>query len=323
MSARYVRTEFSALGDQSGCQEYQVRFIKNMKYCDFIIRGQEANKSWQNAFSKVFVQSNFHEKYNAIKMIGKGSFARVYLVENKETKEQFAVKAFAKEYLMSQPKGKESLVNEIDLMRELKHPNIIEFIELHESNNSVYVVMELSTGGEVYLLVAKMEHLSIRQIQKIIFDILSALRYLASKGIMHRDLKLENLILKNESGIDGNQIKIVDFGLASKCDIPAYLFRRCGTPGYVAPEIINSSSRDTTKFSPNVDVFSAGVIFYTIFIGKSPFSGKNFQDVLEQNKECQINLDHKKFIKYPQVRDLLEKMLNKNGLQRISAVEAL
>ena len=84
---------------------------------------------------------------------------------------------------------------------------------------------------------------------------------------MHRDLKLENLILKNESEIDENQVKIVDFGLASKCDVPEYLFRRCGTPGYVAPEIINSSSKDTTKFSPSVDVFSAGVILYTIFMG--------------------------------------------------------
>lgn len=108
------------------------------------------------------------------------------------------------------------------------------------------------------------------------YDILSGLNYLASKGIMHRDLKLENLILKNESDIDGNSVKIVDFGLASKCDIHSYLFRRCGTPGYVAPEIINSSSKDTTKFTPVVDVFSAGVILFTIFIGSSPFSGKNF-----------------------------------------------
>lgn len=324
MSTKYMRTEYTLVGDSSNpTPEHQVRFIKNMKYCDFIIKGKDSYKNWVNAYSKVFIQSNFHEKYNAIKMIGKGSFARVYLVENKDTLEQFAVKAFAKEYLLSQQKGKESLVNEIDLMRELQHPNLIQFIELHESKNSVYLVLELLKGGELYNQVTMMKHLSIRQIQKIMFDILSGLSCLASKGIMHRDLKLENLILKNESDIDGNQVKIVDFGLASKCDVPNYLFRRCGTPGYVAPEIINSSTKDTSKFSPSVDVFSAGVILYTIFMGQSPFSGKNFQDILEQNKECQISLENKKLVKYPQVKDLLEKMLNKYPSQRISAMEAL
>ena len=103
MSTKYMRTEYSLVGDASGpTAEYQVRFIKNMKYCDFVIRGKESYKNWASAFSKTFIQSNFHEKFNAIKMIGKGSFARVYLVENKETLEQFAVKAFAKEYLLSQ-----------------------------------------------------------------------------------------------------------------------------------------------------------------------------------------------------------------------------
>jgi serine/threonine protein kinase len=95
-------------------------------------------------------------------MIGKGSFARVYLVENKETLEQYAVKAFAKEYLLSQQKGKESLMNEIDLMRELNHPNLINFIEIHESKNSVYLVLELLKGGELYNQVSMMKHLSIR-----------------------------------------------------------------------------------------------------------------------------------------------------------------
>lgn len=156
-----------------------------------------------------------------------------------------------------------------------------------------------------------MKHLNIKQVQKIMFDILSGLSHLSLKGIMHRDLKLENLILKNDGDIDNNTVKIVDFGLSSKCDVEAYLFWRCGTPGYVAPEIINSSSKDTTKFTPQVDVFSAGIILYTIFMGQSPFSGKNFQDILEQNKDCQISLDNKKLIKFPQVRDLLEKMLNK------------
>jgi len=72
-----------------------------MKYCDFLIKGEENLHAWSSAFSKVFIQSNFHEKFTAIKMIGKGSFARVYLVEDKESLQKFAVKAFSKEYLLS------------------------------------------------------------------------------------------------------------------------------------------------------------------------------------------------------------------------------
>lgn len=103
MPTKYMRTEYTSIGDPSqALYDFQVRFIKNLKYCDFIISGKEKFKIWSDAFSKVFIQSNFHEKFNAIKMIGKGSFAWVYLVENKETMKQFAVKAFAKEYIFSQ-----------------------------------------------------------------------------------------------------------------------------------------------------------------------------------------------------------------------------
>lgn len=94
---------------------------------------------------------------------------------------------------------------------------------------------------------------------------------------MHRDLKPENMILKDLSDLEENQLKIVDFGLSSYCDVSEYLFKRCGTPGYVAPEIINSNSKENTKFTTKVDIFSAGIIFYILFIGKSPFKGKSFQ----------------------------------------------
>ncbi len=101
-------------------------------------------------FAKIFIQSNFHLKYDAIKMIGKGSFARVYLVEENETKKQFAVKAFSKEYLKNQSKGRKSLINEIEIMRDLNHKNCMKLWEVHESSNSIYLVMELLKGGELF-----------------------------------------------------------------------------------------------------------------------------------------------------------------------------
>lgn len=112
-------------------------------------------------------------------------------------------------------------------------------------------------------------------------SLLSGLGYLQSKNIMHRDLKPENMILKSKNYFENLDLKIVDFGLSSFCDEKDYLFKRCGTPGYVAPEIINSSSKDSVKFSPKVDIFSAGVIFYILLTGKAAFRGKTFQEILK------------------------------------------
>lgn len=94
-------------------------------------------------------------------MIGKGSFARVYLVENKQTQEKFAVKAFSKEYLLSQSKGKESLVNEIKIMRDLNHEYIMQLQEIHESKNSIYLVLELLEGGELFNQISSKKKLTI------------------------------------------------------------------------------------------------------------------------------------------------------------------
>lgn len=100
-------------------------------------------------------------------MIGKGSFARVYLVEDKITKENFAVKAFSKEYLLSQAKGKESLINEIHIMKKVKHKNIMELKEIHESKNSIYLVLELLEGGELFSYISSKKKLSLESIRNL------------------------------------------------------------------------------------------------------------------------------------------------------------
>jgi len=130
-------------------------------------------------------------------------------------------------------------------------------------------------------------------------DLLQGLKYLASLNIMHRDLKPENMILEDKGELQSTRLKIVDMGLASDCDKNPYLFNRCGTPGFVAPEIINSNSDEYTAYTPKVDVFSAGVIFYIMLIGKSPFKGSSFSEILDLNREAKINFDLKIFNKNP------------------------
>lgn len=322
MDTAWVRVEY-ILEENDKEKRYCIRFIRNMKYCDFWVSDEKLFKEWKRYLSRVFIQSDFHLKFNAMKMIGKGSFARVYLVEDKETKLKYAVKAFSKEYLLSQSKGKESLMNEIEIMQAVKNPYIMNLEELHESKNSIYLVLELLEGGELFNYISSKNAISLADIHRVMRCLLDALAYLADKKIMHRDLKPENMILKEKDKLENCTLKLVDFGLATVADVPEYLFKRCGTPGYVAPEIINAPSNENIHYSPKCDVFSAGIIFYILITGKSPFDGKSFQEILNQNKACKIDFKNPKLHKHPHVVNLLQRMLDVNPATRLSARESL
>jgi serine/threonine protein kinase len=167
-------------------------------------------------------------------------------------------------------------MNEIEIMQVIKHPNIMNLEEVHESKNSIYLVLELLEGGELFNHISGKNNISIGEIGHVMLNLIEALAYLAHKKIMHRDLKPENMILKEKDKLENSTLKFVDFGLSTKCDIQEYLFKRCGTPGYVAPEIINAPSNENIHYTPKCDVFSAGIIFFILLTGKSPFDGKSF-----------------------------------------------
>ena len=324
MNTSWVRCDYiTTKGDKPGETNYCIRFIRNMKYTDLWTTDEAHFKDWRQQLNKVFLQCDFHSKFNTIKMIGKGSFARVYLVENKETKERLAVKAFSKEYLLSQPKGKDSLINEIEIMQKLKHSYIMNLEEIHESKNSVYLVLELLEGGELLNYISSKESLSYRDYWKVMKCIMEALAYMNEKGIMHRDLKPDNMILKEKNKLESCTLKLVDFGLATQCDIPEYLFKRCGTPGFVAPEVINAPSNENIHYTPKCDVFSAGVIFYILLTERSPFDGKSFKEILQKNKQCKIDFKNPKLKKNKAALDLLQRMLETDPEKRISAKESL
>jgi len=175
----------------------------------------------------------------------------------------YAVKAFTKEGIIISNKqnAKPSMLNEIDIMRSLDHENIIKLYEVHETENSIYLVLELIQGKSLQDALKKSsfkEEYSEVKIVNMIRSILDALSYCASKGIMHRDLKPDNILLDKES-----KIKIADFGLATLIDLPEYIFKKCGTPGYIAPEVFKYDPKNpVTAYDDKCDVFSAGCIFY-------------------------------------------------------------
>lgn len=324
METLWVRCDYiTSKNDRTGDINYCIRFVRNMRYTDLWTTDESHFNDWRRNLNKVFVQCDFHTKYNTIKMIGKGSFARVYLVENKETKERLAVKAFSKEYLLSQPKGRDSLINEIEIMQKLKHPYIMNLEEIHESKNSVYLVLELLEGGELLNYISTKESLTYKDYWKVMKCIIEALAYMTEKRIMHRDLKPDNMILKEKNKLESCTLKLVDFGLATQCDVQEYLFKRCGTPGFVAPEVINAPSNENIHYEPKCDIFSAGVIFYILLTERSPFDGKSFKEILQKNKACKIDFKNPKLKRNKAALDLLQKMLEVDPEKRVSAKDAL
>lgn len=151
-------------------------------------------------------------------------------------------------------------------MRRLNQENLVKLFETYETQNSIYFVLDMLKGGELLGRV-KSSPLSAPNLQKLMYNLLKALVHLHSRRCVHRDLKPENLLLKEKE--NDTDIVIADFGLASFLN-EEVLFKRCGTPGFVAPEILMYKEGDPF-YDEKCDVFSAGVIFYVLLTGKQPF----------------------------------------------------
>jgi len=153
------------------------------------------------------------------------------------------------------------MLNEIDIMRALDHENVIKLYEVHETEKSIYLVLELIQGKSLQDVLKRStfkEEYNEVKIVNMIRSILDALAYLASKGIMHRDLKPDNILIDKDG-----KVKIADFGLATFIDVPEYIFKKCGTPGYIAPEVFKYDQKNAaTNYDHQCDVFSAGCILF-------------------------------------------------------------
>lgn len=165
--------------------------------------------------------------------------------------------------MLTQTKGRESLINEMNIMRKCQHPNLLKLYEVYESENSIYFVLEMLEGGELFARLASKIYYDEEKISKLINNLLSALEHLHKQKIIHRDIKPENILLKSkESDTD---IVIADFGLATEINVlEKILFKRCGTPGFVAPEVLNYDEKKVPFYDDKCDIFSVGVIFYIL-----------------------------------------------------------
>lgn len=202
------------------------------------------------------------KKYSKGRFLGKGGFARVYEFLSLDSKQISAGKMISKASL-TKSRARQKLMSEIKIHRSLNHSNIVRFEHFFEDSENVYILLELCTNQTLSELIRRRKRLTELEVQCYTFQVISALKYLHAHRVIHRDIKLGNLFLSEKM-----EIKVGDFGLATKLEFDGERKRTiCGTPNYIAPEILDGSS----GHSYEVDTWSLGVLIYTMLIGKPPF----------------------------------------------------
>ncbi|KAL0426184.1 UNVERIFIED_CONTAM: CBL-interacting serine/threonine-protein kinase [Sesamum latifolium] len=252
------------------------------------------------------------KKYELGRLLGCGAFAKVYHARDLRTGQSVAIKSINKQRILRGNLAAQ-VKREILIMRKLRHPHIVRLHEVLATKTKIYFVMEYAKGGELFAKIAKgrfSEDLSRKYFQQLI----SAVEYCHSHGVFHRDLKPENLLL------DENwELKVTDFGLSAVTDQirpDGLLHTLCGTPAYVAPEILAKKGYDGAK----VDVWSCGVILYVLNAGYLPFNDTNLMAMYRKIYKGEFRCP--KWTS-PELKRFLTRVLDPNPETRITVHEIL
>lgn len=211
-------------------------------------------------FAKHKFDEKITKKYELISVIGSGAFSEVHKGREIATGKEYAIKCIKKKDLDTK---EDSICNEIEILKKVKHPNIVQMFSLVDNKDAIYLVMELVTGGELFDRIVERGSYTEKDASHLMKQLLEGVRYLHSMHIVHRDLKPENLLYQDES--EDSKILITDFGLA-KLLSDGPMNTACGTPGYVAPEVLHQAVYGTP-----VDCWAIGVITYILLCGYPPF----------------------------------------------------
>ncbi|XP_048872682.1 calcium/calmodulin-dependent protein kinase type 1B isoform X2 [Brienomyrus brachyistius] len=218
--------------------------------------------------------------YELKEKLGEGSFSEVWLAQHRRSQKLVAVKCIHKRAVA----GKEAMLqNEIDVLRKIDHENIVSLEDTFDTPAKLYLVMTLVTGGELLDRILDRGIYTEKDASCVIRQVLEAVRYLHKLGIVHRDLKPENLLY--DTPFEGSKIVISDFGL-SKMEDQGVLSTVCGSPGYVAPEILQQK-----KYGKAVDLWAVGVISYILLCGYPPFYDENDTELYRQIMKGEYEFD--------------------------------
>jgi len=285
----------------------------------------------------LFVQEfsvNPLEKYEIISILGEGSYGKVFNVKVKDSNIYRAMKVIKKNRQYNKEE-EEKILNEIQILKKLDHPNILKVFEFYNTKSYFYIISELCTGGELFDFIIKQKSFSEKFAANIMKQILSAVQFCHKNQILHRDLKPENILLetKAENSIENGKfqiecdqenennlisIKVIDFGTAEIFRINTLLSKQIGTPFYIAPEVLNN------KYNEKCDLWACGVILFILLSGSPPFYGKNDKEIFEIVKEGKFAFKQKIWSSISQsVKNLIKSLLEVDFEKRLTAEEAL
>ncbi|KAM0880533.1 hypothetical protein ACQ4PT_033514 [Festuca glaucescens] len=247
-------------------------------------------------------------RYEIGKQLGQGTFAKVYYARNLATGQAVAIKMINKNKVMKVGLV-EQIKREISVMRLVKHPNVLQLFEVMATKSRIYFVLEYAKGGELFNKIAKGGKLSEDAARRYFHQLISAVDYCHSRGVYHRDLKPENLLLD-----ENENLKVSDFGLSALDDCTrqdGLLHTTCGTPAYVAPEVLSRKGYDGAK----ADIWSSGIILFVLVAGYLPFHEVNLIEMYRKISKADF-----KCPRYfsAELKDLLHKILDPDPSTRIT-----
>ncbi|KAJ8121105.1 hypothetical protein ONZ43_g2359 [Nemania bipapillata] len=210
--------------------------------------------------------SAFSQQYTLLDRLGKGHFAEVFLCVEKSTGQRYAVKIFTKHPGMEERSKMDGLQQEIAVLMGVSHPNVLCLKDTFNEKNAVYLVLELAPGGELFNHIVMKQKLSEDETRKLFVQLFQGIKYLHDRNIVHRDIKPENILVVDKE----INVKLADFGLAKIIGEESFTTTLCGTPSYVAPEILAEGRH--RKYTKAVDIWSLGVVLYICLCGFPPFS---------------------------------------------------
>lgn len=259
------------------------------------------------------------KKYKVISRLGDGSYGTVYLAMNLFTRTNVAMKKINK--VKENEIDEMEIKNEIDILKKLDHPNIVKILEFYSTEKAYYIITDYCSCGELYNQIK--HQYTENQLAVLFYQLFSGLCYLHANNIVHRDLKLENILISEiERDKETNKnlfwIKIIDFGTAKIFEKNKSEKAVVGSSYYIAPEVLQK------HYNEKCDTWSAGVILYMLIVGRAPFDGKDDDEIIENISKGEFNSKHRKLVSASnEVQDLVKKLLEVDPVRRLSAAQAL
>lgn len=285
--------------------------MKSFKRLKSFFRGAESGGNGKFGSGQDFVK-----KFELGKELGKGAYSVVREARDRSSGELFAVKCMAKKSLTKE--DRRAVNGEVSILMSLDHPNIIKVFGVYEDDASVFIVTELLRGGELFDRIVQHEYYSEGMAARVVKTMAEALAYCDKRNVVHRDIKPVNVLLVDPA--DDMSLKLADFGFAVEVGgCGAELTETCGTPGYVAPEILKGQ-----PYGREVDMWSLGVIAFILLCGYPPFFDDNQNQLFAKIKKGQFEFEKEFWGEVSdQAKDLIRKLLVVDPAKRLTARDVL